>query len=422
VSHRVAFALVAGAAGVVALIVILLGTSPGFRAPELSERELSAEALVDSVGVNVHFSYVDTAYGRQAETLARLRELGVHHIRDGMPNGVIPLADGLRAASRQGIDGTLIGDPRLDPATQVASSVATMGTRIAGLEGPNELDGGADPNWVTTLRDYMPRLDAAVHKSAPAVPLIGPSLLDAASRSQLPRQLPGLANAHPYPQGGPPEPAIEAGLQDLGRAVVKRGVVFTETGYHNALDATTGQPPTSEQAAAVYLPRALVTAFGSGVRRTFVYELLDEKPDPGLVDPEQHFGLLRQDLSPKPAFVAIQTMIRALQTSPGAGSAGPRAWTLDVRGGTDDDVDRLDLVRRDHSRVIALWRPVSVWDPQSHKPQNVAPLPVRLTFPSPAQDVSVWRPSVSPQPVLRRADAGHHDIALGGDLVLVSFR
>ena len=83
-----------------------------------------------------------------------------------------------------------------------------------------------------------------------------------------------------------------------------RGAVFTEAGYHNALSSTTGQPPASEEAAAVYMPRLLATAFGAGVERTFIYELVDEKPDPGLIDAEQHFGLLRNDLSPKPAFTA----------------------------------------------------------------------------------------------------------------------
>jgi hypothetical protein len=194
---------------------------------------------------------------------------------------------------------------------------------------------------------------------------------------------------------------------------------FTETGYHNAYAATTGQPPVSEEAAAVYLPRALVAAFGAGVRRTFVYELLDEKPDPGLHDPEQHFGLLRNDLSPKPAFTAIKTLIAAVRASPGSGS-GVLPW--DLRAPEDADVQHVVLARRDGSRAIAIWRPVSVWDTDERRAVDPGSVAIELLWGRTASDVTVWRPSVSEQPVLRRAQARRLKLDLAGDLVLVSFR
>ena len=118
-----------------------------------------------------------------------------------------------------------------------------------------------------------------------------------------------------------------AARRGRARARRKRGLVFTETGYHNALHDRADQPPASEEAAAVYFPRLLLAAFGLGARRTFIYELLDEKPDPGLADLQQHFGLLRNDFSPKPAFTAIKTLIArrapvARAGRPRTGSAG----------------------------------------------------------------------------------------------------
>jgi hypothetical protein len=388
--------------------------------PRLGLGPRSAEGLVNSIGVNVHFSYVDTAYVRQAEVLARLRELGVRHVRDGMPYQIPAMREGLRAVSRQGIRGTLIGDPRLDPGPMVADSVALMGDGIAAFEGPNELDGTGNPAWPAMLRDYMPALEGAVRKEAPGVPVIGPSLLDPASRISLPAGLPGVFNAHPYPQAGPPEPAIGDAIRDLRASGRDREAFLTESGYHNALRATTGQPPVSEEAAAVYLPRLLVTAYGAGVRRTFIYELLDEKPDPGLLDPEQHFGLLRQDLSPKPAFQAVRTLIAALRASPGRRRSDEPSWSLRLLG--EGDVERLALARRDGSRVIALWRRVSVWDEGARRPVDPEPLPVEMSFRPGADDVVVWRPSISSRPVMRRAHARRLALELGGDLVLVSLR
>jgi hypothetical protein len=388
-------------------------------APPLRSGALSAEALADSIGVVVHFSYVDTAYGRQADVVTSLRELGVRHIREGTPPRSGPLASGLRAARAAGIRATLLpGDTERDPVAAVTDSIAVMGDHIDAFEGPNELDNIGDPAWVEKLSAYMPRLAAAVREHAPGVPVVGPSFVQPSSRVEVPADLPGLYNAHPYAGGGPPEPALGAAVREAGADDLDRGVVFTETGYHNALHATTGQPPTSERAAAVYLPRLLVTAFGAGVRRTFIYELLDEKPDPGLLDPEQHFGLLRQDFTPKPAYTAVQTLIRVLRASKRSRVPAPARLRVSAEG----TVDRVTLERRDGSQVTALWRPVSVWDQDERQPTTVNPLRVHLRVDPAGRDVAIWRPSVSARPVLRRAEADRLAIDLYGDLVLVSVR
>jgi hypothetical protein len=422
VTWRLGIALAAAGAvlAAAALVLAIGGRDP--QAPRLRSGALSAEALIDSIGVVVHFNYVGTAYERQPEVLSRLRELGVQNIRDAMPSRGEPLEAGLRAARQQGIRATLAtGDPGRDPASAVADSVAVMGHDIAAFEGPNELDNSGDPAWPATLRSFMPALEDAVRERAPGVPLIGPSFINPASRSQVPPDLPGLLNGHPYPGGKPPESVIGDAVRELERSAPKRGMVFTETGYHNALAASSDHPPVSEDAAAVYLPRLLVTAFGAGVRRTFIYQLADEVPDPALGDPEQQFGLLRSDLSPKPAFTAVQTVIAALRASPGERSGGEPAWNLSVRG--SGEVQHLTLVRRDGSRLIALWRPVSVWDRDARRPLQPSPLSVEVSFGiRGARNVSVWRPSVSSQPVLTREYARRLPLELGGDLVLVSFR
>jgi hypothetical protein len=409
-----------------AFAAVLVAAGRESRPASVGAGERSAEALVDSIGVNVHFSYVDTAYVRRADVVARLRELGLRHVRDGMPTDVEAHRAGLRAARRRGIRSTLIGDPERDPATGVADSLAVLGNGVEAFEGPNELDASGDPAWPARLREYMPALRSAVLEQAPWAALIGPSFIYPASRMELPPDLPGSVNEHPYPEGGPPEPALGEALRALPEDALERGVVVTETGYHNALLSTTGQPPVSERAAAVYLPRALVASFGAGVRRTFVYELLDEKPDPGLVDPEQHFGLLRQDLSPKPAFTALRTLVAALRASPGESSRARLSWGLRAAGEEGppppDEVQRLALVRADGSRLIALWRPIAVWDQDVRRPIEPSPLRVELQLGLGARDIAVWRPSVATRPVLRRDYARRLPLDLGADLVLVSFR
>jgi hypothetical protein len=420
----VRLALVLAVVVVLAVVALALATYGPERAasppPTLSTGELRTRDLESSIAVVVHLNYGDTAYGRQAEVLSRLRELGVRHLRDAMPAPGLALASGLKAASAQGIRATL-GTGNLDtpPAIAVAQSLQVLPkTAVDAFEGPNEYDGSGDPGWATRLRSYMPQLATAVRRQAPGAAVVQPSLLYPGNRAQLPIDLPGIFNLHPYPGGGPPEPVIAAALRELPVSAKRRGVVFTETGYQNALRATTGQPPASEAAAAVYLPRLLVTAFGTGVRRTFIYELLDERADPGLTDPEQHFGLLRDDLSPKPGFNAVRTLLAALRASPGAGAPAPLRWTLEGPGAPS--VERLTLARDDGSHVIALWRPVTVWDHQARRPVAVDRLPVTVHLARPATEVEVWRPSLATRPVLRRGDVQSLRLALGGDLVLVS--
>ncbi|MDP9187986.1 MAG: hypothetical protein M3O25_01910, partial [Actinomycetota bacterium] len=131
--------------------------------------------------------------------------------------------------------------------------------------------------------------------------------------------------------------------------------------------------------------------------------------------------LLRNDLSPKPAFMAIKTLIAAVRASPGPGAAGRLSSKLRVLG--DGEVERLDLERPDGSRVIALWRSVSVWDVNARTPLDPGQLAVELTFAGrQARDLTVWRPSVSTTPVQSLERVSNLPLELGGDLVLVSVR
>ena len=57
-------------------------------------------------------------------------------------------------------------------------------------------------------------------------------------------------------------------------------IVFTESGYHNAINENTDQPGVSETTAAKYIPRLFLEDFSRAVPRTYLYELMDEAPDP----------------------------------------------------------------------------------------------------------------------------------------------
>lgn len=414
-------AAVAALLGLAVAAIALATTGGDEDAPALGEETLSAEALADSVGLNVHLGFADTAYTNHEAVLNGLEELGVRHFRDAAAHDNPVLASGLRDAAARGLRGTLITDPARDPGQQVADSRELMGDRLEAIEGPNELDDGRRPDWVAALNDFMPRLRSALAERAPGVPLLGPSFIDPGNRVDLPADLPGRYNAHPYAGSDPPEPALDVALRERAARFRERAAEFTEAGYHNALAAAAYHTPVSEQVAAIYLPRLLVTAFAGGARRTFLYELVDGKPDPGLTDPQQHFGLLRNDLTPKPAFGALAAFLQGLRRSPGAPAS--ELPELAISPGGEAGIEHVVLRRRDGSLVVALWRTVSVWDRETRRQTDPGQLTATIVPQGrPARDVEVWRPSLSGAPVERRARAERLELSLEGDLVLVSLR
>jgi hypothetical protein len=432
---RIALGLCAVAAVAVAAVLLVNGggdegggggvvTTHGRRtqpSPPRAARARSsgtAAAFLDSIGVGLHLNYFDTSYGRQPEILARIGELGVRHVREGVPFKAPVLVKGLRALARRGVRATLVTDVKIPPAVGVAGGLRAMGSRVEAFEGPNELDISGLPNWKGRLDAYMRALRSAMRGARTRVPVVGPSFVDPEIYESVARAEYDAVNLHPYPGGNPPEEQLDAALGRVRAVAPSRPIELTETGYHNALAATGGQPPVPEQAAAVYFPRLYLSAFRAGVRRTFVYELADEKPDPALREPEQHFGLLRQDLSPKPAFDAVRNLIREIRRSPGPASNEPPAPSIRP----PDGVDHVLLTRTDGSRVLALWRPVSVWDRDRRRPVDPGTVAVGVRWSRPVRDLTVTRPSRGDQPVTRLRSGERVDVDLGADVVLLSYR
>ena len=211
--------------------------------------------------------------------------------------------------------------------------------------------------------------------------MIGPAFGTMGGASQVGDQRAYLdvGNIHPYTYGLSPDPRHVRAEIARGSAVSGRKPVWaTEAGFHNAIRGPADQQPgVSEQAAAVYLTRTFLQHFESGVRRTYAYELLDEQPDRGGRDPEQHFGLLRRDFSPKPAFTALKNLLTLV--GPARGQARLRPLRLAVNGPAD--LHHLVLRKADGTYLVALWRTASAWDIKRKRPLRVAPRRVSVALP-----------------------------------------
>ncbi len=352
-------------------------------------------AFVDSVGVNTHLGWWDTPYGADYR---RVRELlaasGVRHVRDFDSHRARDLA-GAGVSTTVLVDSDMAG--RGDPAARVRelAPLVTSGAVVA-VEGPNE----ADLFWTRGRRTYrgQPFPAGAVawqrdlHAAVTGDPrlrgltVIGPSLGgtywgggNPYRRGEL-EAVSDWGNIHPYPAGNPyceqrryagiaqyyadadfPSVALDQHpitLDTYRPPFGNRPMAATETGY------STWRWGQSERTQGLYTPRMFLENFRLGMPRTYAYELLDVFDDRGGGNREAHFGWLRHDLSPKPAYRAVSSLMHALIGGvPGSGQAG-RALdaTIAVTAAPGYDpaaVHHVALERPDGSVAVVLWHEVS---------------------------------------------------------------
>jgi hypothetical protein len=373
----------------------LVAAAPAASAPAVTPK--SSVAFRDSVGVATHIGYYDTAYADWPRLVARLEALGVRHLRDGVYGNPSPQAaeynrrfyESVDLAAAHGMRFTFImgggGDTgTLDQLIDVVSG--RLRHAVEALEAPNEVDkavGG--PRWASRLAAYTRRLYRKV-KATPSLrrlPVLAPSLATFGAERRLGDQRKWLdvGNVHPYTGGESPHPLhLHSALAEASRVSGPHKPIWaTEAGFHNALNQRTAEhPPVSEHAAAVYLLRTFLEHFHDGIRRTYAYELIDEVPEPRRRNPEYHFGLLRHDYSPKPAYRAL----RSLLTLVGREDRRPRLRPLRLGvSGAGPDVRRLVLQKADGTYLVALWRTARIWDTARRRRLRVRPRALTVTLP-----------------------------------------
>jgi hypothetical protein len=223
-----------------------------------------------------------------------------------------------------------------------------------------------------------------------------------------------FGNMHPYPGGHPPERNL-AGELEAARAISgRRPVVATETGYHDALASPDGHRPVSEQAAAIYLPRLFLSYFRAGVRRTFAYELLDERADPARADLQANFGLLNEDLSPKPSFATLRNLIAVLRPAGDRSEDTPPTVTV-----SDPGVERLLLDRGDGHFALVLWQSAPVWDPVTRTDVLGPDRRVTVELSRPVGSATLVRPCRSPEPDRRLDRPRELEVGVPADPLIV---
>ena len=371
------------------------------RLPQLQAR--AADDVVDAYGIGIHLNFLNTPYRDADAVTAALTDLGVRHVRDDLYLDAPRQYAAITTVASRGIGFNLImGRPGNGAPQDYVDVVADRlpAGAVESIEGVNEWDlfsGGGD--WVTEMKDWQAGLWAAA-KARPAtadLPVLSPALAfrwNYAEAGDLSEHA-DVANAHMYPGGHRPSNEITRITNAVRTSVPDGPLITTEAGYHNALNTSNGHRPVPEDVAGAYLPRLLLEHVGRGEQRMYSYELIDSFPDPDLDNPEAHFGLLRHDLTPKPAYTAMRNLL-ALLADPGP-SIEPGTLGLAAQG-LPSDARHLLTEKRDGSWVLLLWRDVSLWDADAQQPLTVTPAEVSVQLES-DYELTVLRPSESTEPV-----------------------
>lgn len=411
---------------VAALIIVAFGVGLWWsearqRVTALPERPArSAADFVDSIGVNTHLHYTDTVYSDFDEIVRpRLTELGVRHVRDAVYtyDGVSSdtfVYRRMRALGQDGIRFMLItsietGRSERTDLTMLGQVQRWTGGAVEAFEGANEPDLSGAGDWVARTRNLQRDLWRAVASdpTLEGVDVIGPSaawepgaLGDVAAWAD-------YGNWHPYPGGECPACGDGDDQRHQSRAAAYREptgdapLIATETGYHNAVVGEQDHRPVSERAAAAYLPRLLFEHFDRGVVRSYLYEFIDQRDDTDKTHREANFGLLRNDGSRKPAFVALRNLIEVLD-DPGP-PFSPSSLRFELTG-VSDAVRYSVLQNRDGRHYIALWLRESSYDTDARRDLDVQPERITVTT-APMSRARLFVPGASADPA-RQWSAG----------------
>jgi hypothetical protein len=381
--------------------------------------------FVDSIGVNTHLHYTDTAYDDFAGIVKpRLDELGVRHVRDGVytyddVSGDTLFYRRIRALGQDGIRFDLITS--IETGQFDRTDLTILGRiqqwadgAVEAFEGANEPDLSGADDWATQTRELQRDLwhTVANDPALQNVDVIGPSAVWEPEALRDVSSWTDYGNWHPYPGGECPGCSDVHGQGYDTRVARYRQptgadpLIATETGYHNAVIGEQDHRPVSEQAAGKYIPRLLFEHFNRAVARTYIYELIDPRADPTGANRDEHFGLLRNDGSRKPAFIALRDLVEILD-DPGP-SFSPTSLEFNLSGNTRA-VEYSLLQKRDGHFYLALWQQKSSYDtgarataphdPEARADVSVPARQITVTTPAPVGTARLFIPGQDSNPV-----------------------
>lgn len=377
---------------------------------------LSATALAVSIGVNVNMDFFDTVYGNAPAVAKSLQYLGVHAVRDILPNNDAASLAPYAALVAQGIKFDFIAAAGGNAPTmvQVKANLDTFERlypgAIASVEGPNE------PNiWPISYNGQSGTAAAVAYQSdlysmVKTDPLlagvrvlnfafggVGPDTYAQAGNQS---RMADVGNVHAYPDGAP-QAEISNQLGLASPTTPGKAMAITEIGF----STYQGGPFTPIDQARLEIKSVFDGVLKSGVSSVFLYEAVDGKS--GTNGYEDNFGQFTSSFAPKPAATALHNL-NSILADPAPGSALPSTAfdpkIANLAGGT-----QMAVMEKTTGQVI-----VAVWNDVANIKQSLT-----LNFGAAAAKAEVFDPITGAGALSSAAQISSLVVSLGADPMLV---
>lgn len=407
-------------ASIAGLALGLLSAGPRLKMPAIAPstpppvQAARVASFLDTLGVNSHDNYTDGTYADIDGTLRDLHFLGIHQLREAVPNpkGGIPYNQFLQSLAKLQQDGD-----EFDFLTECSANYNLVAVELAeidriqkvkrcvlAVEGPNEVNnqpctfgGATDPPGFgshAAAEQFQTALYAAVHSDVHLknVPVYFYTGGNAGVDCTNPRRA-DCANAHPYPSHGEaPGSYISSGFERSISALAAFPKVFTEIGYFNNPLAASG---VDSRVQAAYTLDLLLDAYQQGIAKTYLYQLRTAYPDP---DPAAHpnedgeYGLFDLGNHPRQVAVALHNLTAILaDTSARARTFHPGTLAYTLTGSGAGASHSLLLARSNGHFLLVLWAEPAVWDDAAHREKaDSGSLPVTVRFRAPVAKAALY--------------------------------
>lgn len=398
---------------------------------------LRAADFIDGVGVNIHIAYSDTAYAAVDRVRGALAYAGIGQVRNLLQSRVGEPAAGVHLEAFARTTDVRFAFVATDPDLPRARAwlgrfAAQFPGRIAAVEGPNEVDhwpiGYAGLSGRQAAVRYQGDLYAAVHgdRALAGAVVYGATGLGITPPEDL-SAIMDYGNEHPYPRNGaPPAAHLPLEIETTHRALApNRPMVVTETGYPTAIahpEIGFGRDGVSEDVQARYLLDLLFDFRKAGVARTYLYELLDEKPDPAGRSIEWHYGLFHGDGTPKAAATALHDLTALLRDGGrNAATFVPVPLPVTVTGLPESGAT-MTLAKADGSYEVVVWAEPRIWDAAAGRPLAPESRSVDVAIDGAARTLAVYDPLTGPARIAGPVVARHIAVTVTDHPVIVEVR
>jgi hypothetical protein len=390
--------------------------------PMASEAAVPADTFVDSIGVNTHFENASMPYMAHFSAVkSMLSAAGIRHFRNNVSYSPTFIAN-VRQLAAVGIHGTYVLSPS-NTMSQVQGYPAVVSPSLEQFEAPNEPDDqGGHPNWQQPCINLQKTLHSWI-KNNPATAryrLLGPGLAYASDYKELGdlSAYMDVGNFHDYMGGynpgfaGGPFGGMKMMLASARIVSGSKPAISTETGYSTIL----GNPSIDYRTDLRYMTRLFFEQLKAGISRSYVYEFVDESI---AVKAFGTNGLVQNNLTPKPAYTGVKSLVAAIQDPGPQFTASPLSFNLSGLS----TVHHLLMQKRNGTYILAIWLEVPSWNVASNSDINVANQSVTLTTAKAFSNASVstmdenGNMSTSTLPW-----AGHATIAVSDKVSLVTLK